>query len=145
MRELVIAASRADPRIRDMAVNVSTGFAMGGPVDASKSVENLARTYFTIIDEPEELLIDPSVQLDELEQRGTIHGDCDDVAMFVAALLYNIGIQTRFKAVTQGADGTYQHVFTEYKLRGLERWIPVDATIQGIPVYDHGDYITQEV
>lgn len=145
MRQLVLAAVRSDPRIREMAANVSTGFAVRNPVDAAMSVENLARSYFVIIDEPEELLIDPSVQLDMLEKTGAIKGDCDDVALFVASLLYNIGLQTRFKAVTQGEDGTYQHVFVEYKLRGLDRWIPVDATIKGIPVYEMGDYIVEEL
>jgi transglutaminase-like putative cysteine protease len=145
MRDLVLAATRSDPKIRDLAMTVSTGFAITGPVDAARSVENLARSSFILVDEPEELLIDPSVQFEELADKGVIHGDCDDVALFVAALLYNIGVQTRFKAVTQGDDGTFQHVFVEYKLKGLNRWIPVDATIHGIPVYDKGDWIAEEI
>ncbi len=145
MRELVLQASRSDPRIRSTAMALVDGFANQGPTDVARSVENLARSSFVFVDEAEELLIDPSAQLNELEANGTIHGDCDDVAMFVAALLYSIGVEVRFKAVSAGLDGSYQHVFAEYRLRGLNRWIPVDPTIDGIPVYAPGDWIALQL
>ncbi len=124
---------------------MTSGFGNSGPVETALAVESLARTSFLFVDEPEELLIDPSVQLNELDAKGVIHGDCDDVSMFTAALLYNLGLRVRFKAVIQGPDGSYQHVFTEYMLRGLDRWIPIDPTINGIPIYAPGDFIVEEL
>jgi transglutaminase-like putative cysteine protease len=143
MKSLVLSACRSDPRIRELSLSLSTGFGMCGPVDSARCIESYVRDSYTFVDEPEELLIDPAVQLDMLSAHGTIHGDCDDAAMLAACLLYNIGLETRFKAVSHGPDGSFQHVFTEYRLRTSPRWIPVDPTIEGIPVYPPGDYITE--
>lgn len=145
MKEITIASVRSDPRIRQFAVDIATGLAVSSPIDAAMSIENIARQSFTLVDEPEELLIDPSVQLDDLAATGMIRGDCDDAAMLVAALLYSIGLRVRFKACIQGPDGSFQHVFTEYMLRTFDRWIPVDPTIQGIPVYSPGDWVAEEL
>ena len=141
MKELCLKAFRSSPLIRNKAVEIATGYGMAGPVDSADGFEQLARDSFIIIDEPEELLIDPVLMFQKLDSGQPIYGDCDDVAMFIACLTYAIGLPTRFKAVFQSSDGSYLHVFTEY-LAG-DRWIPVDATIQGIPVYDKGDCITE--
>jgi transglutaminase-like putative cysteine protease len=143
MKELVLQSFRKDPRIRDRAISIATGLESNSPVDAAQIIEQYVRNAFTLIDEPEELLIDPTAQMDELEHKGTIHGDCDDVALLTASFLYSIGLEIRFKAISANPDGSYQHVFTEYRLRGFNRWVPVDPTITGIPVYKRGDYIVE--
>jgi transglutaminase-like putative cysteine protease len=135
MKELTLLASRSDPRIRELSLMLSTGLRMSGPVDAAQSIEAFIRRAYVFVDEPEELLIDPSAQLDYYERDGRIHGDCDDAAMLAASLLYAIGLQVRFKAVNPMPDGSFSHVFMEYYHDGLGRWIPVDPTIDGIPVY----------
>jgi transglutaminase-like putative cysteine protease len=118
---------------------------MKGPVDAAAAIENYVRRAYILVDEPDELLIDPSLQFDLFERDGVIHGDCDDSSMLVAVLLHAIGLRARFKAIESLPDGSFQHVFTEYWHDGLARWIPVDATMDGIPVYAFGDYITEEL
>lgn len=143
MRDLVLGACRSNPAIRDKAISLTQGLGITGPADVAQAVEWMARDSFVLVDEPEELLIDPSVMLSQLEVTGRIYGDCDDVSMFTACLLYCIGVPVRFKAIQAGENGSYNHVFTEYSIGG--RWIPVDPTIDGIPVYADGDYITQEV
>lgn len=143
MRDLVLGACRSNPKIRQKAIEISQGFGITGPQDVAQAVEWLTRDSFVLIDEPEELLIDPSLMLSQLETEGRIYGDCDDSSMFVASLLYIIGIPVRFKAIQSNPDGSFNHVFTEYNIGG--RWIPIDPTIYGIPVYAKGDCVTQEV
>ena len=122
-------------------------FRSDGPRDYARAVEIFVRSHVVLVDEPEELLIDPSYMLAQIEERGAAYGDCDDAAMLTAVLLYAVGLPTRFKAIQQAPDGAYQHVFTEYQLRGLARdaWIPVDTTIKGIPIYNDGDFISEEL
>jgi hypothetical protein len=143
MRDLCLQAFRNNPLIRETALQVATGFGMTGPVDAADGFEQLARDSFVLVDEPEELLIDPVLMFEKVRTGFPVYGDCDDVSMFVACLTYSIGLPTRFKAVLQSNDGSYLHVFTEYMIAG--RWIPIDATIAGIPVYPRGDFITVEL
>ncbi len=141
----MILACRSDPRIRSIATDIATGFGISGPSDAVRAVEWFVRDKFVFIDEPDELLIDPVVMVNELLENNRIRGDCDDSSMFAACLIYNIGIPVRFKAIQKAPDGSFQHVFIEYFERGFERWIPVDPTIKGIPVYASNDYIMELV
>lgn len=145
MRDLTLLASRSDPDIREHALKISTGLRMRGPVDSALAVESFVKSAYVFVDEADELLIDPSIQLQTYNARGVIEGDCDDASMLSAALLFAIGQRVRFKAVESLPDGSFSHVFMEYYHSGLNRWIPVDATIDGIPVYRPGDYITQEL
>ena len=56
------------------------------------------------------------------------HGDCDDHAILLAALLQTVGHPVRFKAVkAQGNGPNYCHVFTETKIGN--RWIALDTTL----------------
>jgi transglutaminase-like putative cysteine protease len=144
MRELAITGARTDTRIRETAIKISTGLHMSGPVDSAGAIEAFIRRSYTFIDEPDELLIDPSAQLDYYERDGLIAGDCDDAAILVASFLYVIGLQVRFKAIEPIADGSYSHVFTEYLHTGLGRWVAVDPTIDGIPVYGR-PWITEDL
>lgn len=143
MRELTLQACRTDPRIRSKAIELAAGLGSSGPVEGSRIIEEYLRTVYTLVDEPEELLVDPIVQMDELETSGAIHGDCDDVAMMTAALLYMIGLETRFKAILSNPDGSFQHVFAEFRLKQPIRWCAVDPTVEGILVYPKGDFIVE--
>lgn len=52
------------------------------------------------------------------------HGDCDDHAMLIAALLESIGHPTRFRAISVGRN--FSHVFTETKIG--PQWKSVETT-----------------
>ncbi len=147
MRDLVMAACRSDPTIRRKSLELGTAWGSGGPRDAARNIAAYVRNNVTLVDEPDELLVDPTLMLEEIETRGVTHGDCDDAAMLVAALLRSIGLPVRFKAVQATPDGSFGHVFTEYLLTDEDwsRWVPLDTTIPMIPIYGTGDYIVQEV
>lgn len=53
------------------------------------------------------------------------HGDCDDQAVLVAALLESIGHPTRFVAIGFNADN-YKHVYAETLLGN--KWLSVETT-----------------
>lgn len=142
MKNLVLKSCRTDPAIRDTVLKTSTGL-FSNPVDAVRGAEYAARNAFTLVDEPDELLIDPSLMFQMVECDGRILGDCDDMAMYVACFTYSLGLPTRFKAVQRAPDGSFMHVFAEYYNQATGRWIPVDPTIETIPVYEPGDYITE--
>jgi hypothetical protein len=127
MAQLTKRAISQSSDIRELAIETSTGFGSNGPIDACHRIALLVRSCFCIIDEPEELLIDPILQFKAYKEKGVVYGDCDDVATFTACLTYAIGIPTRFKAINQGEDGSFQHVFTEVQIG--ETWKPLDATL----------------
>lgn len=147
MKTLTQAAARSDPRIRQKALDLLSAYRSRDPRDFARAVEVFVRSSVVLVDEPEEMLIDPGIMLQEIDALGTAYGDCDDASMLAAVLLYSGGIPVRFKAIKQAPDGSYQHVFTEYMLRGDAgpRWIPLDTTIDTVPVYEPGDCITEEL
>ncbi len=145
MALLVQTACKTLTAIRSLALDILSAYGIKWPVDFADGVENITRDIFVLVDEPEELLIDLEVMFLEYTQRGVIHGDCDDAAMFAASLLYSVGLPIRFKAIQKAEDGSFQHVYVEYFLRYPGRWVPLDSTIQGIPIYAEGDCITLEV
>ena len=61
-----------------------------------------------------------------LAQPGGAQGDCDDQATCVAALLRQLGCDTRFVAVGTQAPGVFDHVFAEVKC-GAD-WLSVETT-----------------
>lgn len=65
------------------------------------------------------------------------HGDCDDQATLVAALVGSIGFPWRFVAI--GSVGDYEHVFCEAQLPTGE-WVSVETT-ESVPVGWVPDYM----
>lgn len=55
------------------------------------------------------------------------HGDCDDQATLLAAMLESIGHKTRFVAVGFSRPGEFDHVFTETRIGN--DWVALETTI----------------
>ena len=85
--------------------------------------------HVTIVDEFEELLISPSVMIQQAVNSGQTYGDCDDIAMLAAAILSSIGAQTRLQARFKQPDGSYGHVFCQYLFPYETEWRDFDPTI----------------
>lgn len=63
-----------------------------------------------------EALHDPRLVARGIAQRKLVYGDCDDMSMYLAALLKSVGLSPRFRAV--GYEGRpWQHVYV--KCEGL--------------------------
>lgn len=92
------------------------------------------RAHLTLVGEWEEFIQSPRRQLAEIDEHGTVFGDCDDAAVLTSALLGSIGLPTRLVAVGRGAE--YMHVFTE-AWDGREWWrldpiVPPDDPLSGL-------------
>lgn len=101
---------------------------------------------YVFTSDPGEMLIHPLKQLADLQRRGVIYGDCDDVAMLSAAILAAMGYQVRFKAIILAADGSFRHVFTEWNAGGEGNsavWMALDPMASGEPQYR--EYIVKEI
>lgn len=110
--------------------------------DYVRAVDRFVRMHTRLIDEPEELLIDPRFAIDQIKERGYFFGDCDDTSLLIASLLTVVGIATRFKAISERADGSFGHVFVEFK-HG-ETWKAIDSTLPFAVIY-RGPYLVLEV
>lgn len=130
-------------RMREKMIDLLQGLSPATYRDYVQDVETFCKSNVLLINEAEEVLVDPLRMLDDID-RGKAAGDCDDIAALAASLLYSAGIRTRFKAVFPHTEGFYQHVFTEYRLNDAEPWRPIDPTIDHIPVYPPS-WITVEV
>lgn len=107
-------------------------------------VRNFVRLHVTVVDEPDEILHSPVYMLGQIERLGRAYGDCDDVAMLVAALLNGLGVPARFRAVNRTDGGSFAHVFTEWYDPGTG-WVAEDPTITHYPVYPPDDFLIQEL
>lgn len=88
-----------------------------------------------------ELLRTPRYMLDEIARVGVAQGDCDDIALFAAALGLAVGLPARFVALGfRGATGPFTHVITE--LRAGDRWLELDTTR---PVWARGVRIARRL
>lgn len=133
----------ADPRLRELALEIIAGSTPGNEMDYVQDVANFVKDRIRIVNEPDEMLVHPTRMITWIE-KGIAAGDCDDLSLFAAALLYALGIRVRFKAVFRSESGSFQHVFTEYRINDSEPWRPMDLTIDLIPVYPSA-YIVREV
>jgi len=113
-----------------------------------QAIRHFIEIHVRIVNEPEELLVSPLRMLWEIELVGYTSGDCDDIAMLIAAFFGAVGIEARFKAIMKTSEGWYQHVFTEYRLqthKHMQIWRSCDPSAAAIPVYDSGDFLIENV
>jgi transglutaminase-like putative cysteine protease len=140
MRRLALSSIAYTP-LREMSLSLVRGLMAVSQFDCIIAVETFCRSRFTVVNEPEELLITPERMIDDINAQGWTAGDCDDVALLSAVLLVILGFQVRFRATGIKSDGGYQHVYVEALLGG--EWFPVDATIPFRPVPQDNDLIVE--
>lgn len=123
MARLVRDAVRTQPAVRSTAADI-TAFIPG------QAFREEARTLFEFVRDRIRYLGDvngvetvqaPNVTLD------VMHGDCDDKATLLAAMLESIGHPARFVAVGFHNPGEFEHVYVESRI-GAE-WVPMDTTM----------------
>jgi transglutaminase-like putative cysteine protease len=66
----------------------------------------------------------PSRMIKNIEQKKAF-GDCDDMALLLASLLYNVGFKTRFVVIAT-TPKRYNHIRTEVYYN--DYWLPLEAT-----------------
>ena len=96
------------------------------------------RYFYTYTDEEIETLYSPIFNMRRYVAGADIIGDCDDVSMFLAAVLKVKGYRTRFVALrTRRHDPDFYHVVVEVLEQG--KWKRYDPTvIRGLIQVDYG-------
>jgi len=123
--------------IRDAANNeIFQEFA--GMFRSASDVHETLNRYYRYTDESIETLYAPEYNLGMLISELKLIGDCDDIAMFYAAIFKVLGILTRLVAMkTRPHDPDYYHVVVE----AFEdhRWKRFDPTVKAsTPQVDYG-------
>ena len=78
--------------------------------------------------EHEEILRSPDWMMRDLETQGYVEGDCDDIAIFLAALIKVLGNPVHFVAIrTKAEDPEFSHVFVEVWTGN--GWTVMDPTV----------------
>ena len=126
MRTMVNAVI-ADPLIRRQAVRASDHCERGNSRCAAHALGEWVRMRMKYVPDPlnHEHLTSPAVIAKAIEEGKRVYGDCDDMAMYVAALAKSIGLQPTLEVV--GRDKSFHHVYTTVN------GVPLDPTVpQGV-------------
>jgi len=108
----------------------------------ASSADSYLRPFFHYLDEDVETLYAPEFNLIHLLEHGNLIGDCDDIAMFYAAIFKAIGIERiRFVAMrTRKGDPDFYHVVVEAFEDG--RWKRFDSTVKpSLVQIDYGQMV----
>ena len=94
---------------------------------ALPEIEKWIRAHYMYRPEHEEILRSPDFMMRDLERQGYVEGDCDDIAIFIAALFKCLRIPVRFTAIRYNAIPEFGHVFTEVWTGN--GWTVIDPTV----------------
>jgi len=139
---LLIRESARDPEIRKAALSLAQSVYATNYQDFVYGLRAFFLRHFQAIDEPDELIIYPGRLLRAIRESGVAWGDCDDAALLSGALFYSLGFGVRFRAVLEQPDGSFGHVFTEYKAPDSQFWNIFDPTVKHKPTWDSSLLIT---
>lgn len=108
-------------------------------------IDSVLRSVYRYRSEYEEIIRTPQFMLHDLQTKGFIEGDCDDIATLSAALLLVAGYRSvRFVAIiyTPGKD-SFEHVYVEVYEAG--QWRTVDLTIDPGVTHREIERMTEDV
>jgi len=83
----------------------------GGERPSLGGIEEWVRSRFVYQPESVEILRAPQFSLIEIFRNGWFSGDCDDAAIFVAAVLRSFGYPAEFLAIRYSDPTEFEHVF----------------------------------
>ena len=135
MSELVRASAR-DPSVRRLSLDLMRTVYASRYADFVWGLTNFFRRHFRFVDEPDEMISAPGAHVRAINESGTTWGDCDDAAVFAASLMYSVGFAVRFRAILEQPDGSFGHVFAEYRAPDSIVWAVFDPTVPFRPTYD---------
>lgn len=96
--------------------------------NTTNDVDRQLRPRYQYLDEEVETLYAPEYNLLHMLETGYLIGDCDDIAMFYAAIFKGMGLPTRLVAMrTKHNDPEFYHVVVEVFERN--RWRRYDPTV----------------
>ena len=135
MRRLIVESIQSQ-KPRNVVVYLMQSNMVSNPYALAEALRGWIIRHVTLMDEFEELLISPSILIDEIARKGSTVGDCDEIAMLAAAVLSSAGALVQLVACFPQLDTSYGHVFTRYKFPRQDAWVDFDPSIgYNQPVY----------
>lgn len=126
MRDIVYQSVK-DREIKDTAVEIIKDIEPLNSLEQVKAIFNWIRKkvryvkdYYSI----EEIQY-PRIMLKNIKVKGYAYGDCDDMALLSASMLYSIGMKTRFVVIATKPKH-YNHIRTEVMIK--DKWIPLELS-----------------
>lgn len=131
MKKLAVEGKRA-PSVRQIALDITDGIPGRDGTRQAVAIRQWleANVFFQRDPSQQELLYTPPRLAHILDTRGPpLKIDCDDVAMFAAALGGSIGLLSRFQVVGfLTPNAPYRHVWTDLRSPTGGPWIEMDVT-----------------
>lgn len=119
------------PAVRLTASHIVAGIGGSDGFEQAQAIREYVATHTEFLRDPDmvEMLHSPVWQVQQIQQRGIVQVDCDDVAMLAAALGKSIGLRARFVAVAfNGVNAPFRHIWAELSPRSVNAWVDVDVT-----------------
>lgn len=118
----IVKANKASPEVIQTARRVIAHIPNKDWIGEAKAIQDFVRNTIRYTRDVHgvETLQTPEVTLREK------HGDCDDHAILVAALLASTGHPARLRAIKVKGKPHFCHVFAETRI--ANRWYPVETT-----------------
>lgn len=125
MRE-VVHASLTEPLPVTTARAISSGYCCAG--ERAQAIRDFLKATVNFTPDPVgvEWISTPDQMLREIEARGLVQGDCDDVAVLAASLGMAVGMPARFVLLGFNPHLPFFHVYTE--LQTSQGWAEMDVT-----------------
>jgi hypothetical protein len=132
-----IAKQRAGhPMVRKLALNILNYYNIDSHQygEEARAIGTYVQQKVRYVKDPTgiEQLHDPVTMIDQI-QRGIARGDCDDMALLTASLLYAIGHTPKFRCVRYKSKfGPYNHIYVvDYvNVKGKKQRIVLDCIIK---------------
>lgn len=119
----LIRGASLDPAIRDQAALAISGCGKGNTTCFCYALLSWVNRHVKYVADPQgvELLHDPRLMARGIAGGKLVYGDCDDMSMYLGALLISIGLRPTLRAVGYGGK-PLSHVYV------ICNGIPLDAT-----------------
>lgn len=93
------------------------------------AVYRYIKNRFRYVPDPykRELVIAPHIMLNQMEENGITHGDCDDVSVLAASMYGSVGKPCKVVLVDEYFDGEINHAIACVKDKN-GKWIDVDLS-----------------
>jgi hypothetical protein len=130
------------PKAREFATKILSHYNIASHAykDEALAIGDFVKTHVRYVRDPRdaEMLQDPIMLIDKLENQGMASGDCDDMSLLIATLLLAIGGDPFFRAVRyKTMDGNFNHIYVvtyDQNYPAPRERIVLDAIIKDRPI-----------
>lgn len=125
------------PALRTKAENLVSTCQERDEVCEISRVYAYVLSHFRYLPDPRpfEMLKSPEVADLEIETKGAFQGDCDDVTMYLCALLSSIGFGMKICVINvRGMGDDYRHVYPKVFIKRTQEWLTLEATARNYPM-----------